>query len=128
MIDFNEYQALLYQKLKEVQLDGKEVAIYDKVPSNAKLPFVIIGDYEFNNGESKDCSFTINQNLEIWSDYEGKKEINKLVSQSLAKANELAPSELNDGLTIDAVNTMLSTVKEVEGFFNANLMVNFEIY
>ena len=62
------------------------------------------------------------------NDYEGKKEINKLVSQSLAKANELAPSELNDGLTIDAVNTMLSTVKEVEGFFNANLMVNFEIY
>ena len=128
MIDFNEYQALLYKKLKTIKLDGKDIAIYDKVPANAKFPFVIIGNYEFDNGESKDCSYIINQNLEIWSDYQGKKEINSIVSLALAKAKELAYSELNDGLTIDAVNTMLSTVKEVEGFFNANLVVNFEIY
>ena len=43
-------------------------------------------------------------------------------------ANLLLHASVNDGLTIDAVNTMLSTVKEVEGFFNANLVVNFEIY
>ena len=128
MINFNDYQALLYIKLKEVQLDGKDIAIYDKVPANAKFPFIIVSDYEFDGGESKDCSFIINQNIEIWSDYQGKKEINSIVSLALAKANELASSELNDGLTIDAVNTMLSTVKEVEGFFNANLVINFEIY
>jgi len=128
MIDFNEYQALLYKKLKEIRLDGKDIAIYDKVPSNAKFPFVIVSDYEFDDGESKDCSFVISQSIEIWSDYEGKKEINKLVSQSLAKAKELACEQLNDGLSIDAVKTMPSTVKEVEGFFNANLVVNFEIY
>ena len=128
MINFNDYQALLYKKLKEIQLDGKDIAIYDKVPSNAKFPFVIVSDYEFDSGESKDCSFIINQSIEIWSDYEGKKEINSLISLSLAKAKELACEELNDGLSIDAVNTMLYTVKEVEGFFNANLVVNFEIY
>lgn len=128
MINLNDYQALLYKKLKEIRLDGIELSVYDKVPANAKFPFVIIGDYEFNSGESKDCSYIINQNLEIWSDYQGKKEINTIVSLALAKANELALSELNDGLTIDAVNPMLSTVKEVEGFFNANVMVNFEIY
>lgn len=128
MINFNDYQALLYKKLKEIRLDGKDIAIYDKVPSNAKFPFIIVSDYEFDSGESKDCSFIINQNIEIWSDYQGKKEINAMVSLALAKANELASSELNDGLTIDAVNPMLSTVKEIEGFFNANVMVNFEIY
>lgn len=128
MINFNDYQALLYKKLKEIRLDGKDIAIYDKVPANAKFPFVIVGDFEFDSGESKDCSFIINQNIEIWSDYQGKKEINSIVSSALAKANELALSELNDGLTIDAVNIMLSTVKEVEGFFNANLVINFVIY
>ena len=128
MIDFNEYQALLYKKLKEIQIDGKDLSIYDKVPANAKFPFIIVGDYEFDSGESKDCSFIINQNLEIWSDYQGKKEINKIVSLALAKANELAPSSVGDELAIDGVNLMLSTVKEVEGFFNANLVINFEIY
>ena len=128
MINFNDYQALLYKKLKEIRLDGKELSIYDKVPANAKFPFVIVSDYEFDSGESKDCSFIINQNLEVWSDYQGKKEINTIVSLALAKATELAPSELNNGLSIDAVNVMLSTVKEVEGFFNANLAINFEIY
>lgn len=128
MVDFNIYQASLYKKLKEIDLDGKEIPIYDKVPSNAKFPFIILSDYEFDNGESKDCSFIINQSIEVWSDYQGKKEINSIVSLALARAKELAPSELNNGYTIDAVNTMLSTIKEVEGFFHANLVVNFEIY
>jgi hypothetical protein len=126
-MDFNAYQALLYKKLKEVTLDGVEVAIYDKVPANAKFPFIIIGNYEFDEGELKDSSFTIAQNIEIWSDYQGKKEINSMVSLALAKAKELAPTELGD-LAIDSVYAMPSTVREVEGFFNANLVINFEIY
>jgi hypothetical protein len=126
-MDFNAYQALLYKKLKEVTLDGVEVAIYDKVPANAKFPFIIIGNYEFDEGELKDSSFTIAQNIEIWSDYQGKKEINSMVSLALAKAKELAPTELGD-LAIDSVYAMPSTVREVEGFFNANLMVNFTLY
>jgi hypothetical protein len=126
-MDFNAYQALLYKKLKEVTLDGVEVAIYDKVPANAKFPFIIIGNYEFDEGELKDSSFTIAQNIEIWSDYQGKKEINTMVSLALAKAKELAPTELGD-LAIDSVYAMPSTVREVEGFFNANLMVNFTLY
>lgn len=126
-MDFNAYQALLYKKLKEVTLDGVEVAIYDKVPANAKFPFIIIGNYEFDEGELKDSSFTIAQNIEIWSDYQGKKEINTMVSLALAKAKELAPTELGD-LAIDSVYAMPSTVREVEGFFNANLLVNFTLY
>lgn len=126
-MDFNAYQAILYKKLKEITLDGVEVAIYDKVPANAKFPFIIIGNYEFDEGELKDSSFTIAQNIEIWSDYSGKKEINSMVSLALAKAKELAPTELGD-LAIDSVYAMPSTVREVEGFFNANLMVNFTLY
>ena len=129
MIDFNVYQSLLYKKLKEIQLDENDsLSIYDKVPANAKFPFIVIGDFEFDEGEIKGESFTITQSLEIWSDYQGKKEINAIISSALAKAKELAPSSLGDDLAIDGVYTMLSTVKEVEGFFNANLAIKFEIY
>jgi hypothetical protein len=129
MIDFNTYQASLYKKLKEIKLDGvNQLSIYDKVQANAKLPFIIVGNYEFDEGEVKDYTYSITQNIEIWSDYQGKKEINSIVKLAIEKAKELASEELNDNYMIDAVTVMPSTVKEVEGFFNANLMVNFEIY
>ena len=74
MLDFNTYQASLYKKLKEIELDeATELAVYDKVPANAKFPFAIISNYDFEEGDLKDGSYLINQNLEIWSDYQGKK-------------------------------------------------------
>lgn len=129
ILDLNIYQSLIYQKLKEIELKGIELNIYDKVPANAKFPFVIIGNYDFQPGDTKDYScLSINQSFEVWSDYQGKKEINTIITKALASLGELASAELNDDLVIDAVNLMPSTVKEVEGFFNANLLVNFEIY
>lgn len=129
ILDLNIYQSLIYQKLKEIELKDIELNIYDKVPANAKFPFVIIGNYDFQPGDTKDYGcLSINQSFEVWSDYQGKKEINTIITKALASLGELASAELNDDLVIDAVNLMPSTVKEVEGFFNANLLVNFEIY
>ena len=127
MIDLNVYQTLVYTKLKELSKE-LDISIYDKVPANAKFPFIILAGFSFEDGLTKDYNcLLIDQKFEIWSDYNGKKEINTITTKANEKLNELHGAELNDSLAIDTINLMPSTVDEVEGFFNANLNVQFEI-
>lgn len=127
MIDLNAYQALIYRSLKEIAFDSN-VQIYDKIPANAIMPFVVIGGYVFGYGETKDYScFSIEQKFEIWSDYQGKKEVNDIMMKVYAKLSELEGVELSESQSLDFVELLPSNVDEVENYFNANLFVNFQI-
>lgn len=130
MFNLNTYQEIVYKKLKELELElDNEIKIYDKVTANAKFPFIILSDYQIQEGQTKDYNcFLLEQKLEIWSDYDGKKEVNDILTKTFNKLGELQGASLDDESGIDSISLMPSTVNEVEGFFNANLNVQIEIY
>ena len=89
MIDLNVYQTLVYTKLKELSKE-LDISIYDKVPANAKFPFIILAGFSFEDGLTKDYNcLLIDQKFEIWSDYNGKKEIHTITTKAYEKLNEL---------------------------------------
>ena len=125
MLDLNKYQALVFAKLKELEI---EVEVYDKIPANAKFPFIVLSDFTISDDLIKDYEcLAIEQKLEIWSDYAGKKEINRILHDVYESITELHGIEIENNKVFDSIYLMPSTVQEVEGFFNANLFVKFEI-
>ena len=70
MINLSSYQSAIYEELVKL---GYEV--YDEVTENAKFPYIVIGDVEFNEpqGYFNDL-LDMSMNLSIWSIWEGKKE------------------------------------------------------
>ena len=71
MINLSSYQGAIYEELSKL---GYEV--YDEVPENAKFPYVVIGDIEFNEAQNHfDDLLDISLNILIWSIWEGKKEV-----------------------------------------------------
>lgn len=72
----NSIQQSIYESLSE------KYSVFDVVNLDEKLPFIRIADYSFTREKDKACdiiSYNINQDIHIWSDYKGKKEINTLV-------------------------------------------------
>ena len=56
-------------------------SVVDVVEENIKLPFVRMAEYECDTETdklSKNKSYNITQELHIWSDYQGKKEVNEI--------------------------------------------------
>lgn len=128
MFNLNTYQENVYKKLKELEQE-MNIKIYDKVSANAKFPFIILSDYQIQEADVKDYNcYQIEQKLEIWSDYDGKKEVNNILTNTVNKLNELQGASLDESNVIDNISLMQSTVNEVEGFFNALINIKFEIY
>ena len=72
MIPINNLQAKIYQALSKVGVD-----VYDEVVEDAKMPLISIGDYDFSTMDYKGGGFSFNWILNIYTDYEGKKEVNE---------------------------------------------------
>lgn len=69
--------------------------VYDDVPPGAELPFITIGAFTCKPISNKttdiyDCTFQIH----IWSEYEGKKEVNDISNDVIAVVTY--PIELED--------------------------------
>ena len=98
MIPFNNLQAKINQALK-----GVGVKEYDEVQEGATMPLISIGDYILSSLEFKDNGFSFNWTINIYTEYEGKKQVNELVSKTIECLYNLIGEDLNDIYSIDEV-------------------------
>ena len=70
------FQAAMYTLLKSY---GQTVPVYDDVPPEAVCPFITLGGFTCKqNGSKTGSTWDISQQIHIWSDYQGKKEVNSI--------------------------------------------------
>lgn len=123
MIPINDYQKKIYEALSST---GYKV--FDEVPVDEELPLVTIGDYTLSDGVVKSESYTISQAINIYSEYEGKKEINEMVSVTLDKLKSLVNEDITGTFFIADIRLLESSVsRNEESFYMANLNIQFEL-
>jgi len=122
MIPINNLQAKIYQALK-----GVGVKVYDEVQEGATMPLISIGDYILSSLEFKDNGFSFNWTINIYTEYEGKKQVNELVSKTIECLYNLIGEDLNDIYSIDEVILNEANINRLEGFYVANISIRIEI-
>lgn len=122
MIPINELQAKIYQSLSEL-----EIKVYDEVPQEASMPLITIGDYILSGYEFKGEGYSFNWTLSIYTEYEGKKEVNQLVSKTIECMYKLIGLNLSEKYCIDDVLLNEASVSRNEGYYVANLSIKIDI-
>jgi hypothetical protein len=122
MIDINELQSKIYQALNSL-----DIKVYDEVPLNSAMPLVSIGDYNLSSMEYKNNGFIFLWTINIYTEYEGKKQVNELVSESIKSLYQLKNQVLNQDYCIDDVMLNEANINRIEGFYVANLSIRIEI-
>ena len=123
MLPINDYQKLLYLALKKT---GYKV--FDEVPIDETLPLITISDYVLSEGDMKSNGYKIQQQIDLYSQYEGKKQVNEMVASVLKEVKEIENTMVNeDGYYIGWVRLLDSEILRMEdGIYVANL--KFEIH
>ena len=76
MINLSSYQKAIYEELAKLGYN-----VYDEGPEEAKFPYIVIGDIDFSEGQNNfNDLLDINLNILVWSLWEGKKEVNDILS------------------------------------------------
>lgn len=123
MIPLNNYQRTLYQMLSKTNYK-----VYDEVPKDEEPPVISIGDYTIADGDYKSEGYVINQKIDIYSLYEGKKEINTMVSDVLKELKSALNISIDDTFFIADIKLLDSSVSRMEdGLYVANLNILFEL-
>ena len=122
MIPINELQAKIYQALNSLN-----IKVYDEVQEGATMPLISIGDYILSSLEFKDSGFSFNWTINIYTEYEGKKQVNELVSKTIECIYQLIGENLSDTYSIDEVILNEANINRLEGFYVANLSIKIEI-
>ena len=122
MIPINGLQAKIYQALQ-----GVGIKVYDEVQEGATMPLISIGDYLLSSLEFKDNGFSFNWTINIYTEYEGKKQVNELVSKTIECLYNLIGEDLSDTYSIDEVILNEANINRLEGFYVANLSMRIEI-
>jgi hypothetical protein len=122
MIPINSLQAKIYQALQ-----GVGIKVYDEVQEGAIMPLISIGDYIMSSLEFKDNGFSFNWTINIYTEYEGKKQVNELVSKTIECLYELIGEDLSDIYSIDEIMLNEANINRLEGFYVANLSMRIEI-
>ena len=122
MIPINNLQAKIYQALQNVG-----IKVYDEVQEGATMPLISIGDYIMSSLEFKDSGFSFNWTINIYTEYEGKKQVNELVSKAIECLYNLTREDLSDTYSINEVMLNEANVSRLEGFYVANLSMRIEI-
>ena len=122
MMPINSLQAKIYQALQ-----GVGVKVYDEVQEGAIMPLISIGDYILSSLEFKDSGFSFNWTINIYTEYEGKKQVNELVSKTIECLYQLIGEDLSDIYSIDEVMLNEANINRLEGFYVANLSMRIEI-
>ena len=122
MLPINDYQKLLYLALKKT---GYKV--FDEVPIDETLPLITISDYVLSEGDMKSDGYKIQQQIDLYSQYEGKKQVNEMVASVLKEVKNICDTGINDSYFIGFVILLESEVSRMEdGLYVANL--KFEIH
>ncbi|MBP3928847.1 MAG: hypothetical protein J6D47_04650 [Peptostreptococcaceae bacterium] len=122
MIPINELQTKIYQALQ-----GVGIKVYDEVQEGATMPLISIGDYILSSLEYKGRGFLFNWTINIYTEYEGKKQVNELVSKTIESLYNLIGKNLNEVYSIDEVILSEANINRLEGFYVANLSIRIEI-
>ena len=122
MIPINDLQAKIYQALQ-----GVGIKVYDEVQEGSTMPLISIGDYVLSSLEFKDDGFSFNWTINIYTEYEGKKQVNELVSKTIECLYELIGEDLSDIYSIDEIILNEANINRLEGFYVANLSMRIEI-
>ena len=122
MIPINELQAKIYQSLSEL-----EIKVYDEVPLNSPMPLISIGDYNLSSMEYKGEGYIFDWTINIYTEYEGKKEVNQLVSKTIECVYKLIGLNLSEKYCIDDVLLNEASVSRNEGYYVANLNIKIDI-
>ena len=122
MIPINELQTKIYQALQ-----GVGIKVYDEVQEGATMPLISIGDYILSSLEFKGRGFSFSWTINIYTEYEGKKQVNELVSKTIESLYNLIGKNLNEVYSIDEVMLSEANISRLEGFYVANLSIRIEI-
>ena len=122
MIPINELQAKIYQTLSEL-----DVGVYDEVMEDAPMPLISIGDYVLSIIDCKGYGFSFIWTLNVYTDYEGKKEVNELVSKVIECMYGLNNINLSEDCSINDVILDNANISRNEGYYIANLNMRIEI-
>ena len=122
MLPINDYQKLLYLALKKT---GYKV--FDEVPIDETLPLITISDYVLSEGDMKSDGYIIQQQIDLYSQYEGKKQVNEMVAFVLKEVKNICDTGINESYFVGFVTLLESEVSRMEdGLYVANL--KFEIH
>ena len=122
MIPINSLQAKIYQALQNVG-----IKVYDEVQEGAIMPLISIGDYLLSSLEFKGNGFSFLWTINIYTEYEGKKQVNELVSKTIECMCQLTGEDLSDIYSINEVMLNEANINRLEGFYVANLSMKIEI-
>ena len=122
MLPINDYQKLLYLALKKT---GYKV--FDEVPIDETLPLITISDYVLSEGDMKSDGYIIQQQIDLYSQYEGKKQVNEMVASVLKEVKNICDTGINESYFVGFITLLESEVSRMEdGLYVANL--KFEIH
>lgn len=121
-------QREINKKLNEIKIGNKDIGIYDKVKKDSKLPFIKLSNLTFSGDKTKTSDRVIvNQSLEIWSDYQGKKEVLEILTEVINKISELEEMDLNKEQYIFDVKISEGDITEVQEFYKGYVSIKFII-
>ena len=109
MLPVNDYQKALYEALKKTNYK-----VFDEVLADEDLPLMMISDYTLDEGNTKLPGYKIVQNIDLYSQYNGKKEINTMVALALEEAMKLENTMISDSYCISWVRLNESMVQRME--------------
>ena len=122
MLPINDYQKLLY-----LALNKTGYKVFDEVPIDETLPLITISDYVLSEGDMKSDGYIIQQQIDLYSQYEGKKQVNEMVASVLKEVKNICDTGINDSYFVGFVILLESEVSRMEdGLYVANL--KFEIH
>lgn len=123
MIPINDLQGKIYQILSS----DLDISIYDEVPQSAKMPLLSIGNYIINGIEAKVEGYVINWTLDIYTDYEGKKQVNEFTSKTINSMYKLIGNDLSVDYSINDIILESANISRIEGYYVANITMRIEI-
>ena len=123
MINLSSYQSAIYEELSKLGFN-----VYDEVTENAKFPYVVIGDVEFEEAQRHfNDLIDMNLNILIWSIWEGKKEVNDISSNIINAFASLKEKQVEDQ-SLYNFSLGNSTIKRLDGgIYNGSLALNFTV-
>lgn len=127
-LPLKDLQKEINKSLKNILINSKNIDVYDKVEQNAKLPFIKLFDLSFNADSTKSNSrVIINQKIEIWSDYQGKKEAIEILESVINEIKKLEEMDLNEEQYIFDVKIIEGNIIEVQEFYKGYISIDFII-
>ena len=123
MISLSSYQKAIYEELVKLGYN-----VYDEVSEEAKFPYVVIGDIDFSEGQNNfNDLLDINLNILVWSLWEGKKEVNDILSNIINAFTNLHEKRL-ESQSLHNFSFGNSSIKRLDGgIYNGSLALNFSV-